>query len=106
MKNIECAEISIETVDGHMSTIELSPLQTERVCDTLKLDFTKDGVSCKEVDEYAIWRTNRFDDTILQERVGVFYSLELAKDFVEYQATIGESFTITKDGKIIDSLMF
>lgn len=48
--------------------------------------------------KYKIWRTNRFDETILSELVAEFDDLELAKDFVDYQATMGESFAILKDG--------
>lgn len=52
--------------------------------------------------KYKIWRTNRFDETILSELVAEFDDLELAKDFVEYQATMGESYAILKDGVRID----
>lgn len=52
--------------------------------------------------KYKIWRTNRFDETILSELVAEFDNLELAKDFVEYQATLGESYAILKDGVRID----
>jgi hypothetical protein len=52
--------------------------------------------------KYKIWRTNRFDETILSELVAEFEDLELAKDFVEYQATMGESYAILKDGVRID----
>lgn len=52
--------------------------------------------------KYKIWRTNRFDETILSELVAEFEDLELAKDFVEYQATMGESYVILKDGVKID----
>lgn len=48
--------------------------------------------------KYKIWRTNRFNETILSELVAEFEDLELAKDFVEYQATMGESYVIVKDG--------
>jgi hypothetical protein len=48
--------------------------------------------------KYKIWRTNRFDETILSELVAEFEDLELAKDFVDYQASIGESYTVLKDG--------
>lgn len=48
--------------------------------------------------KYKIWRTNRFDATILSELVAEFDDLELAKDFVEYQATMGESYAILEDG--------
>lgn len=52
--------------------------------------------------KYKIWRTNRFNDTILSELVAEFEDLALAKDFVEYQATMGESYAILKDGVRID----
>jgi hypothetical protein len=38
----------------------------------------------------------------LTELVAEFEDLELAKDFVEYQATIGEYFAILEDGVRID----
>jgi hypothetical protein len=52
--------------------------------------------------KYKIWRTNRFNETILSELVAEFSDLELAKDFVEYQATLGESYAILEDGVRID----
>lgn len=52
--------------------------------------------------KYKIWRTNRFNETILSELVAEFDDLELAKDFVEYQASMGESYAILKDGVRID----
>lgn len=52
--------------------------------------------------KYKIWRTNRFNDTILSELVAEFNDLELAKDFVDYQASIGNSYAILKDGVRID----
>lgn len=48
--------------------------------------------------KYKIWRTNRFNETILSELVAEFNDLELAKDFVDYQASIGKSYAIVKDG--------
>ena len=48
--------------------------------------------------KYKIWRTNRFNETILSELVAEFDDLELAKDFVDYQATLGESYAILRDG--------
>ena len=48
--------------------------------------------------KYKIWRTNRFDETILSELVAEFDDFELAKDFVDYQATLGESYAILRDG--------
>lgn len=52
--------------------------------------------------DYVIWETNRFNDDLLQGIVAKFSDLELAKDFVEYQATLGNSFAITKDGKRVE----
>ena len=48
--------------------------------------------------KYKIWRTNRFDAEILSELVAEFADFELAKDFVDYQASIGNSYAILKDG--------
>lgn len=48
--------------------------------------------------KYKIWRTNRFNEMILSDLVAEFDDLELAKDFVEYQATLGESYAILQDG--------
>lgn len=48
--------------------------------------------------KYKIWRTNRFNATILSDLVAEFDDLELAKDFVDYQASLGESYAILKDG--------
>lgn len=48
--------------------------------------------------KYKIWRTNRFNAMILSELVAEFDDLELAKDFVDYQASLGESYAILKDG--------
>lgn len=52
--------------------------------------------------DYVIWKTNQFNNTILQNIVAKFNDLELAKDFVMYQETIGNSFAITKNGKIME----
>lgn len=52
--------------------------------------------------DYVIWETNRFNDDLLQGIVAKFSDLELAKGFVEYQATLGNSFAITKDGKRVE----
>lgn len=48
--------------------------------------------------KYKIWRTNRFNETILSDLVAEFDDFELAKDFVDYQATLGESYAILRDG--------
>lgn len=52
--------------------------------------------------KYKIWRTNRFNESILSEFVTEFDDLELAKDFVDYEATLGNNFAVLdKDGVII-----
>ncbi|MGL5384076.1 MAG: hypothetical protein ACRDCC_11390 [Culicoidibacterales bacterium] len=43
---------------------------------------------------YTIWRMNRFDAEMKQDLVGRFIDLEHAKDFVDYQMTIGEEFAV------------
>lgn len=48
--------------------------------------------------KYKIWRTNRFNEMILSDLVAEFDDLELAKDFVDYQAILGESYAILQDG--------
>ena len=48
--------------------------------------------------KYKIWRTNRFVGEILSELVAEFGDWELAKDFVDYQATLGNSYAIVQDG--------
>lgn len=53
--------------------------------------------------DYIVWSTNRFNDDLLQEIVAKFSDLNLAKDFVEYQATLGNSFAVVgKDGKRVE----
>lgn len=47
--------------------------------------------------KYKIWRTNRFNESILSE----FDDLELAKDFVDYEATLGNSFAVLENGVVI-----
>ena len=49
--------------------------------------------------EYAVWETNLFNEEILTKHVANFICFEYAKDFVEYQSTLGNSFVILKDGK-------
>lgn len=43
---------------------------------------------------YEIWKTNRFNEDILTERVAIFYNQELAESFLDYMATLGESYVI------------
>lgn len=45
--------------------------------------------------KYTIWSTNRFNEDILQDIVAYFNNLELAHEFVEYQAQKGQSYLIT-----------
>lgn len=51
--------------------------------------------------KYKIWRTNRFNESILSEFVTEFDDLELAKDFVDYEATLGNSFVVLENGVVI-----
>lgn len=52
-------------------------------------------------EKWEIWRTNKFNNDILTEHVATFYDLELAKNFVDYQATLSEDFAITHNGERI-----
>ena len=49
--------------------------------------------------DYVIWSTNKFDDDLCVDLVAKFSNLELAKDFVDYQATLGNGYAIFKDRK-------
>ena len=51
--------------------------------------------------KYKIWRTNRFNASILSEFVAEFNDLTLAKDFVDYEASLGETFAVIENGEII-----
>ena len=55
-----------------------------------------------EMEEYKIYKTNRFNDEILQDIVAIFYSKELAEDFVSYEITLGNNYAIIKDGERIE----
>ena len=50
---------------------------------------------------FAVWRTNSFNDDILNELTAHFYDLEAAKDFVDYKASIGNTYVIMENNKII-----
>lgn len=52
--------------------------------------------------EYKVWLTNMWDEDLLQEVVAIFYDLEKAIEFVEYQLKLGRSCIIKQDGKRID----
>lgn len=43
---------------------------------------------------YTIWSMNRFDAEMKQDLVGRFIDLEYAKDFVDYQMTLGAEFAV------------
>ena len=51
--------------------------------------------------EYSIYRRNPFNDNILSDLVGKFSDLELARDFIEYQASLCNSFCIIRDGVVV-----
>lgn len=51
---------------------------------------------------FKIWRTNSFNNELLEECVGELYDLELAKELVSHQATLGNSYAITKNGVRIE----
>ena len=52
--------------------------------------------------EYKVWKANMWDEDLLQEIVAIFFDLEKAIEFVEYQATLGRSYVIKQDGKKVD----
>lgn len=52
--------------------------------------------------KYLVCKTNKFDVTVTGEVVAKFKSLELAKDFVNYQISIGNNFGILENGVRID----
>jgi hypothetical protein len=52
--------------------------------------------------KYKVFKTNMFDDKILNDLVAVFCDLKSARDFVEYKSAFGESYCIIKDGKRIN----
>ena len=52
--------------------------------------------------DYVVWRTGKFNDDMLVEVVAKFNDLDLAKSFIEYQATLGDRFAIVKDGKRVN----
>ncbi len=54
------------------------------------------------MEEYKIYKTNRFNDEILQDIVAIFYSKELAEEFVSYEITLGNSYAIIKNGERIE----
>ena len=52
--------------------------------------------------KYKVWLANMWDEDLLQEIVAIFFDLEKAIEFAEYQATLGRSYVITHNGKRID----
>lgn len=54
------------------------------------------------MEEYKVYRVNKFNDEIIQDIVAIFYDKELAKDFTEYQFTLGNNFALFYNGERID----
>ena len=52
--------------------------------------------------EYKVWKANMWDEELLQEIVAIFFDLEKAIEFVECQATVGQTYVIKHNGKKID----
>ena len=52
--------------------------------------------------EYKVWLANMWNGDLLQEVVAIFFDLEKAIEFVEYQLTLGRSCVIKQGGKKID----
>lgn len=50
---------------------------------------------------FAVWRTNLFNDDILNELIAHFYNLETAKNFVDYQASLGNGFVVLQNNEKI-----
>lgn len=50
--------------------------------------------------QVKVWRLNRFSHTPV-ELVAVFNSEELAKSFIDYQASLCERYGIVKNGVVI-----
>ena len=56
----------------------------------------------KKERKFTVWETNRFsEETILNELTAHFYNLETAKDFVDYQTTLGNTYVIMENNKQI-----
>ena len=51
--------------------------------------------------KFAVWSTNVFDNEILSDLIAHFYDLEAAKDYVDYQLSIGNTFVILQNNKRI-----
>lgn len=52
--------------------------------------------------QYKVYLANMWDEDLLQEIVAIFFDLEKAVEFVEYQLTLGRSCVIKHNGKKID----
>ena len=52
--------------------------------------------------QYKVWLANMWDEDLLQEIVAIFFDLEKAMEFVEYQLTLGRSCVIKHNGEKID----
>lgn len=52
--------------------------------------------------KYKVWSANMWNEDLLQEVIAIFYDLEKAVEYVEYQLSLGRSCVIKQDGKKID----
>lgn len=51
--------------------------------------------------DYIIKKTNPFSDKILGETVGAFSSPELAREYVDFKASQGDSYAVVYKGEIL-----
>jgi len=52
--------------------------------------------------QYKVWLANMWDEDLLQEIVAIFFDLEKAMEFVEYQLSLGRNCVIKHNGEKID----
>lgn len=43
---------------------------------------------------YEVWKANRWNDEIKDDLVALFYYKELAEEFINYQATLGNRYVL------------
>lgn len=78
-------------------------LKIKAIDEGVSVNYLLEKIIEKERDlVYEVWKTNRFKEDILIELVAIFKNFEDARDFVEYESTICESYVILRDGKRID----
>lgn len=51
--------------------------------------------------DYQIKETNKFNNKILGQTVGAFETLELAKEYIDFKATLGDSYAVVCNGNIV-----